>query len=188
MTDTPTCLEWLSANLPDALADAKPKKHINKAGIVPLVEDKTVQILLIKPRPKKKDLGPPSWQLVKGTRMVQTDSGWQDFKPIDKRVDESLLEPMLCAALREGIEEAGLQLDNIASLGSLGVFDFISATNGDKKSMELFALLIKDKQAFDWPGENHAHTIDVKWFDIHNLPDDMRPDAKVIVEQIRQKL
>lgn len=188
MTDTDICLKWLEMNLPDALADAEPRKHINKAGIVPLIEENCIQIMLIKPRPKKKDLGPPSWQLIKGTRMVRTSTGWEDFKPIDKKVNETLLEPLLCAALREGMEEAGLMLENIASLGSLGVYDFKSATTGDKKSMELFALLMKDKDSFYWPDENHKYTIDLKWFDLHNLPEDIRPDALDIILDIRKKL
>lgn len=178
-SDIKQCMQWIEAHVPDALAEDQQYTEVNKAGIVPLYGDEQVYVLLIKPHAKKKHLGDPPWQLIKGTRMVETAKGWIDYAR-ENNVNPKKLEPLLCTALREGMEEAGLQLDNISGIGGLGEHRYTSLSNGKEKVMHLYALLVKDKDAFDWPDKKHPVTDSMKWFNINSLPDDIRPDVALV--------
>lgn len=179
--DIKQCLAWIKENAADALLEEFASPGINKAGILPIYKQK---VLLIKPKEKKKHLGAVPWQLIKGTRMFQSKDKWQDYDDLSRPPEAKTLEPLLCTALREGIEEAGLILKNIAFVGLLGDHAYQSTTTGKEKIMQLFAVGIEDKKAFHWPDKKHPVTDVMEWFDAGNLPSDTREDAVAVIQQL----
>ena len=186
--DIKKCMEWIEQYVPEALAPEQLYPDINKAGIVPLYGDVDMHMLLIKPWAKKKHLGPPPWQLIKGTRMIHRAGDWEDYDKGDSVGKKDELEPLLCTALREGMEEAGLILENIGGIGSFGEHCYKSLSSGKEKKMHLYALLINEKKGFHWPDEEHPVTESMKWFDINKLPDNTREDAREMVGVLKDKL
>ena len=186
--DIDQCIKWIERHVPEALEDKQLFADINKAGIVPLYESNQTHMLLIKPWAKKKNLGPPPWQIIKGTRMIHRQGSWEDYGKSDDVNDGEILEPLLCTALREGMEEAGLRLDNISAIGLLGEHRYASLSTGKEKVMHLYALLVHNKNDFDWPNKAHPVTEAMKWFNINKLPDNTREDAVAMVADLQDKL
>lgn len=72
------------------------------------------------------------------------------------RVDSG--EDAKAAAVREGREELGLRRDNMATQPWLGWSGEISGQEESYK-FEVYAVLMKDEDAFDTPGKETAHTV-----------------------------
>ena len=183
--DITSCMEWIEHYVPAALKPEHVEPEVNKAGIIPLYKKK---MLLIKPWAKKKHLGPPPWQLIKGTRMYRSSFGFKDYKKASDIESEQQLEPLLCTALREGMEEAGLKLENIDGIAPLGTHSYRSISTGKEKFMALYALEMKSKTNFDWPDAHHPVTEEMEWFNPNKLSDDVREDAADIIKQVTQTL
>jgi len=180
---------WVKQYAPFGLDEAL-HADINKAGVVfTFQHEHSLETLLIKPQPKKRDsLGMPPWQIIKGTRMINLKGGkLKDYHPNDKDYKKGDLEPLLVTALREGIEESGLKLENIDSVEPAGLYYFRSASTKEKKSMILYTVTIKDKFHFDWPTPEHPDTAHMQWFSVSHLPEDIRADAKKIIKKMFTK-
>lgn len=102
--------------------------------------------MAMKPVAKRLDLGEPEFQLCKGTRMYEKDGAWVDMRGdiSNAKIMESLAE----TALREGVEELGLQLENIETLYDLGLFSFTSASTRKPISLWIFAAAIRSEENF----------------------------------------
>lgn len=153
----------------------------HKAGIIPFRDIGGVRhYVVMKPVAKRLDLGEPEFQLCKGTRMYFEDGTWQDMK---KPVLHEQMEPLVETALREGIEELGIILDNIDSIIDVGPYTFTSATTGKEKTSWMFAASIKDTEAFlplaDIAGTTSERNT-VTLLDFKKL----RPDHMHILQQV----
>jgi len=112
-------------------------KSIVKAGILPFLPAPAMEnwrFLLMQPVAGHSHLGPPKLQLAKGTRMQHTGGAWQDIRGRTSGEAEALS----VTALREGIEELGLDISGITRLFDAGPVGFISANTGAEKRMWLF--------------------------------------------------
>ncbi len=85
---------------------------ITKAGVVPFLRD-PYRYYLMKPVAKNPAPAAPKFQLCKGTRMMKVDGKWQDIREGEEAGEK---ETLAATALREGIEELGLRLQNIKQL------------------------------------------------------------------------
>ncbi len=171
---------------PNQQAGLPPQEQINKAGIIPfIIENNKIYIYLYKPRARKPKLGRPGFQIAKGTRDIQTSSGnWVAYNPNLHAVENA--ETLLTTALREAIEEIGLQDSNIQELLEWGGVEFQSASTGNSKYMWLYLAKLNNKHDFKEPDTQHADTEECRWFDIDN-PQEMqklRADHKSLIQNI----
>lgn len=117
--------------------------EIDKAGTVPFFRDEKGQFhyYVMKPKPTKSELGPPEWQLAKGTRQYCSEDGkWFEVK--DSSPDNfAHLKPesFARAAVREAKEELNLDPRNIAQLYDLGISKFISESKRTEKEVVMYA-------------------------------------------------
>lgn len=176
------CLQWLQMHQP-ALAQIEFPLYLNKAGIVPYHAESHA-VLLMKPVARHKHLTPPGWQVAKGTRMVRKKNQWQDVTKSLVRDPESQIEPLACTALREGIEEVGLKLENIEDLKDLGAHTFYSSSTGKQKQMALFLCMVRNRNDFLEHGKIAASTAETGWFLLSQLPSDMRQDNLALMEAV----
>lgn len=184
--DIAACMDWLNAHHADLAAVESPIL-LNKSGLVPY-HTETGEVLLMKPVAKHKDLNPPGWQIAKGTRMMQHGNHWHDMKKPSADFDAEKAEPLACTALREGIEEAGLKLQNVKSLKDCGTQTFYSASSGNQKQMAVFLCYVKNKNDFHGAHKIAATTAETAWFPLNSLPSDVRQDNIAILELIRKTL
>jgi ADP-ribose pyrophosphatase YjhB (NUDIX family) len=162
-----------------------PKADVfNKAGLVPHMQ--TAQGLayyVMKPAAKRPDFPPPQFQLCKGTRMAQAADGkWHDIK---EGATIAHAEPLVQTALREGMEEVGLVLENIITLYDAGTHGFASATTGQKKEAWFFTALLRDGACFTTPD---ASTAECAWMTLDEFAIAGRPDHHYILSQIESLL
>jgi hypothetical protein len=176
------CIQWVEQHQPDALKMMM-RADISKAGIIPFIAS-TQQIMLMKPVAEHKHLSPPSWQIAKGTRMVQINGTWRDMRKNESLPAHAQLEPLVCTALREGIEEVGLKLENIKSMIDVGVHSFRSVISGTEKQLQLFLCQIRNPDDFLAKSSIATTTADTGWFSLNNLPEDMRSDNVNIIQSI----
>lgn len=129
--------------------DGPAAASINKAGILLFLPAQTTEnwrFCVIRPLGKAPQLGPPPFQLPKGTRMQRKDGKWTDIGRNDEITDTA--EPLAATALREAVEEAGLSLPNLSELWDTGPVSFASASTGKPKWMWLFAGELKKEDDF----------------------------------------
>lgn len=134
--------EEIQAFLRDHPVPSPEAPSTRKAGIIPFLPN-PLRYQVMVPVASKPDLGLPDFQLCKGTRMMKKDGRWVDMR--GDVPDDVRREPLAHTALREGIEELGIILDNIKRSFPLGEFRFISATSRTEVTLWLMAAEMKDE-------------------------------------------
>lgn len=154
----------------------------NKAGIIPfIVIGGERRYCVMKPISKQPELGDPEFQLCKGTRMFFAGGVWQDMK---QPLEHDEMESLEFTALREGVEELGLMIDNIKSLYDMGPFGFTSATTGKQKASWMFAAEIIDESTFLPLAELVETTAERKLVTLAEFEEIGRPDHVFILQHI----
>lgn len=140
----------------------------------------------MKPRSTAPELGIPPFQVCKGTRMHRVPGvGWCDMRQGMHAAD---METLIETALREGIEELGLELENIAGIYDMGAFGFSSATTGKPKQMWLFAAEMMDENDFLHDREVALTTEDRRWFTAQEFAAHGREDHRYILKEMETRL
>lgn len=163
-------------------------RSYNKAGVVPFIRHEGgYRFYVMKPHFTMPELGAPPFQICKGTRMHYIPgSGWKDV-----RNDEELRakhETLAHTALREGVEELGLKLGNIAALYDLGPYQFTSATTGNAKRMWLFAARILDSSDMLPDSDVDASTGERQWLSPSEFSVVGRSDHCYILDDMEVRL
>lgn len=162
-------------------------ERYTKAGVVPFIRSKPYQFYVMKPRGTVPELGAPPFQLCKGTRQHHVSSlGWRDIKEGAEMADQ--YETLGETALREGIEELGLDIENITRLFDLGDYGFASATTGRGKQMWLFAAEVANKENFLSSEHIAATTEERNWLTVDQFTIVGREDHRYILADIERKL
>lgn len=171
----------------------EPYANIMKCGVLPyrLVESR-LQYYLFEPGRSKPELGPPGFQIPKGTREIFDGKEWVDYQNPNqlKEFGEDKIEDLKVTALREGIEEIGLPVDAIERGGEWGQAAFQSATTGGLRTMWLYPIQMKADTMFTIPNKIHANTIARDWFDIQvrEQAQLIRPDHLQAIKKIDEVL
>ncbi len=172
-----------------------PYTHIHKAGVVPYrLGDNGIEYYLFKPSEMMPEKGDPGFQICKGTREIKNPSTgeWEDYRSSKKlsQYGAESLEPVIVTALREGIEEVGLRLDDIVEVTEWGQAAFESASTGALKTMWLFPVGLMGDCEFDEPCDEHANTVAREWFNLKDTEQatKIRPDHLAILRQIDAEL
>lgn len=165
-----------------SMASAREKELITKAGVVPFLRN-PLRFYLMKPVARHADMPPPQFQIGKGTRMMKMGGVWQDIVSAPPAGAE--METLAETALREGIEELGLVLENIRRLFDMGAYDFFSAATAKRKVMWLFAAEMASEE---FPGEAAASTAERGWLAFQECLAVARPDHRPILKDIQEKL
>lgn len=164
-----------------------PPEGCRKAGVVPYMREGGLRYYVMKPRGDRPELGAPTFQLGKGTRMYLVPGvGWRDLREDNAAAPEK--ESMAETALREGIEELGLKLSNIAALVDLGPYNFTSAATGKEKQMWLFAAEMKDEDDFAAERDVAITTRERSWVSEAEFAVVGRKDHHYILRDIEAKL
>lgn len=164
-----------------------PTERFLKAGVVPFMRESPYRFYTMKPKSTISGLGEPPFQICKGTRMhLLPDVGWRDIKENKERAQQQ--ETLLQTALREGIEELGLKLDNIRQLFDVGGYGFSSATTGRNKEMWLFAAEMKSESDFLPKAQIAPSTAECKWLSTQEFGVVGRDDHRYILKDIAAKL
>lgn len=160
-----------------------------KAAILPFLRAATTEnwrFLVMKPQARHPQLGPPPFQLCKGTRMggeTEDEREWRDIRP------EALLpihvEPLALTALREGWEELGLPIAGEMRLYDLGRHGFSSASTKNSVFLWLFAA--------EMPGSPVLHkaaetTADRAWLRADEFTQAGRADHAPILNRAAESL
>lgn len=170
----------IQAFLGDYSCDTLPE--IRKAGIVPFMRA-PMRYYVMTPIAAKPELGLPEFQLCKGTRMYHHEGTWRDMKgAVPEGVE---LEALPATALREGMEELGLKLSNIAMLHALGEYRFTSATSRTEITLWMLAAEMKNANDFTTP---HASTASCAWMTLAEFQKQGRPDHAHILGLIESAL
>lgn len=156
-----------------------------KSGVVPFLRA-PMRYYLMKPRARIPELEAPPFQLCKGTRMYFAPGiGWRDMQDAAPREN---METLAETALREGIEELGLKLENIARVIDMGPYDFSSATTGKPKRMWLFAAEMKSADDF-LPERDVALTTAARgWLTLAEFAVAGREDHRYILQDMENRL
>jgi hypothetical protein len=163
---------WLRAHPPVALGAENPS--LIKAGLLPVEFNGQWRVYAMQPPATKPELGTPEFQIAKGTRMFRQGAKWQDCsKTLPEAYDE--LEPLPLTALREAEEEIGLPHTHIRQWFDMGEVQFLSATKGNKKSMQLYAAFLNA------PLKDTEHAC---WLSLTEAKALMRKDHFAIVEHV----
>jgi len=158
---------------------------ITKAGVVPFIrQDTQLSYYFMKPVARHAHLAAPKFQLCKGTRMVRLpDGSWQDMG--SGMNGEDIKESLAETALREGIEELGLKLENIKRLFDAGPYGFSSAVTGKGKKMWLFAAEMASQ---DFSDDVAPTTAECTWLTLDEFAVAGREDHVAILRDIEEKL
>lgn len=173
--------------IPLAGESSLPPDAYTKAGIVPFIRENEILYCVAKPRGTMPDLGAPPFQLCKGTRQHRLkDIGWRDMKEAAREGMDK--ETLAETALREGVEELGLTLENMGQIFDMGGFAFSSATTGKEKHMWLFAAEMKDRDDFLHDREIAQTTEARQWLSAGEFAVAGRADHRYIVDAIETRL
>lgn len=155
---------------------------------MPFVRSGGFKYFMMKPVSISPDLSEPPFQICKGTRQYQLPDGtWQDIRDgAGQHAD--IKETLAATALREGIEELGLKLDNIKYMLDMGAFNFSSATTGKTKYMWLFAAEIHHHDNFLSDAETTPSTQERKWVNCADFQAIGRKDHVSILQEIENRL
>lgn len=183
---------WLAAHPPAPLAaPTQPDEAVIKAGILPFLPAPSPdgwKWLFMRPVAEHPHLPPPPLQICKGTRMGLSGGKWKDVKKKFSPHDFERLETPAETALREGVEELGLELSAILRLYDLGDAEFSSASTGKKKSMRLFAAELADERHLLPMESVEPSTAERRWCSLQEFAWQARPDHLDIVEKSRSML
>lgn len=142
---------------------------------------------VMKPVARHRGLAKPQFQLCKGTRMhYEPQSGWVDMR--DGQTPNAKHESLAATALREGMEEVGLALENVAKLYDVGPYRFSSAKTGVERHMWLFAAEVKEGQRFAPTAALAATTDACNWLSLAEFTVVGRDDHLYILRDIEAKL
>lgn len=164
---------------------AAPAPDIRKAGIIPFLRG-PLRYYVMTPVASKPDLGLPEFQLCKGTRMYQEHCEWRDMRGVVP--DGVVLETLPETAVREGVEELGLRLSNIAALHVLGDYRFTSATNRKEIALWLLAAQMRNEDDFLSVQDVAASTADRRWMTLAEFQRQGRPDHAHILGLAEEKI
>jgi len=177
---------FLKALPPHAAPEAQgaAENAVVKAGIIPFIRRPATSIYVMRPRGVHPELGSPPFQLAKGTRMTQVMCEWVDMEKGD--IADACAEPLPATALREGIEELGLVLDNIKEWWDMGTHTFASASTGKPKWLRLFAAEMHEPENF-LPMEQVAPTTaERRWMRVEEFMRDGRADQRGMVAALEK--
>jgi hypothetical protein len=175
----------------DSLDEELSHPVMSKAGVLPLYIPETgpVRFYVMQPQSSYPDLGPPEFQIAKGTRRMRVSGKWRDISSRDFPItDLSRAEDLLMTAMREGKEEIGLRTENIRRLFWGKRFAFASATQGFERSMMLFVVEVHHPDHFDEPDAYSAKTAARRWLTLAECQELTRPDHRAIVEALVERL
>ncbi|MGE0755275.1 MAG: NUDIX hydrolase [Alphaproteobacteria bacterium] len=169
--------------------NANTSYQYNKSGVVPFVRmGASFYYYVMKPCGKSPVLGKTTFQICKGTRQYQSASGdWYDIRSEEAQAAE-VKETLAATALREGIEELGLKLENIRQLWDMGAFSFTSATTRKTKYMWLYSAEINDQSNFLPKSDVADSTEECRWVTLAEFKLVGREDHVYILEQIESTL
>ncbi len=177
------------------LAEAKTlpsSRRYIKAGVVPFMRPAgqgEMVFYVVKPRSTLPDFGEPPFQICKGTRQhLVPGVGWCDMHSESSKNDEEGTEHLAETALREGIEELGLKLENILSIFDMGGFGFSSVTTGKAKQMWLFASEMADEDEFLPDRDIALTTAGRQWMTAKEFAACGRDDHLYILPEIEARL
>jgi 8-oxo-dGTP pyrophosphatase MutT (NUDIX family) len=155
-----------------------------KAGILPFLPAPSTEnwrFLFMKPVAARPGKGEPLFQLAKGTRMHLLNGKWQDIR--DPAFVGAKLEPLQETALREGVEELGLDRAAVITCIELGEVGFTSVRTGEKKAMWLFAAELDNENAL-LPESSIAPTTAARaWMTLSEFTSKGREDHVAILRQ-----
>ena len=145
-----------------------------------------IRYMVMTPVANKPDMGLPEFQICKGTRMYHDGNQWRDMR--GNVPDGATLEALPHTAIREGIEELGIRVSNIARAQMLGEYRFTSATN--RRDVSLWLLGAEMKNAEDFlPQEAVASvTHERRWMTLAEFNKEGRPDHAHILGQVEALL
>lgn len=158
------------------------KQTMIKAGIVPFIPAAAMEnwrFLVMQPRGAKPELGPPPWQLCKGTRMQRVDGHWRDMQPGELAGEHA--ETLEQTALREAEEELGLMQSLILRMYDLGRREIISASTGEAKPLWLFGAEMQAEEPLLSP---QASTQARQWMGLADFQARGRADHVVMLTQV----
>lgn len=161
--------------------------ELGKAGLLPFYQhpDGTIEVYLMCPKASRPELGPPKFQIAKGTRMIRDAGKSRDVQASDFPLEDlSRTEDLLATALREGAEEIGLRTENLVKIYVAKSFIFSSASSGNERYMMLYAGLVHDREAFDAPDSFTAKTATCQWMTLEECKEQAREDHLAIIEEI----
>lgn len=162
-----------------------PPEHFSKAGILPFLPAPAMEnwrVLAMRPVARRPELGAPPFQLCKGTRMFHDGHVWKDAGP--EMPGGAVWETLPETALREGIEELGLELSAIAGLYDAGPVRFISAKTDVEKWMWLFAAEMASEDCLLPESAVAATTAERRWMNLHAFNEQGRADHVAIVRSV----
>lgn len=180
---------FLQENTPVSLpggAQPGPDLGYKKAGVVPFYRLTPRRYLMMKPVPKHAHLSPPALQICKGTRMQQLGGHWRDIRDADTPTGPC--ETLAVTALREGLEELGLEPSCIINLIDMGPYSFSSAISDDKKQMWLFAAQLDPDRTLLPVSQIAATTASREWMTIEEFEQHGRSDHRAILRDIDARL
>lgn len=155
-----------------------------KAGVLPFVREGGQRIyLLMRPLARKPEAGPPPFQIAKGSRLAYLGGRWLDSKEdSDILLRSDATESILITALREGVEELGLNLAHARMVHLGREFPFISASTGVTKQVWVNAVEMNGRDCLH--GEELADTAEIRWMTPEEAGPLCRPDHWPIVKAI----
>jgi 8-oxo-dGTP pyrophosphatase MutT (NUDIX family) len=179
-----------------------PEDRITKAALVPYMLHRSDDVIplsfrfyVMRPEHRIIELGPPPLQICKGTRMKRKPVAekvplWKDVRWRDMNLTQKdyVMESLAETALREGIEEVGLKLDNVLGLFDAGAAYFASAKTGLKKVMWLFAAEVKQEDDFGPPDPLRAKTAERRWCTLEEFASEGREDHLRIMQTLSARL
>jgi 8-oxo-dGTP pyrophosphatase MutT (NUDIX family) len=172
--------------VPEAALRLSPDRFL-KASVVPFIRRAGLEYYVMKPRAARPELAPPEFQLCKGTRKHFMDGlGWCDMK--EGQPGEGQRETLLETALREGVEELGLELMNIVSVFELGPYSFQSATTKKSKQMWVFAVEVIDGSDFLDASRIEPTTAERGWMRPDVFAAEGRSDHRPVLADVHEKL
>ncbi len=161
-------------------------KLLNKAGLLPFVEDAqgSRRFLFMRPRAEHPELEPPRLQICKGTRMGKKTKGWCDVGKNASPGQYTEIEPLVVTALREGIEELGVILSNINEITDAGVVSFTSSRTNAVKPLALFLARMESIDRLLPMEKVESSTVERRWLSAEEFALKGRPDHWRIVQEL----
>lgn len=159
-----------------------------KAGVLPFItEEKARLYLLMRPLARKPEAGPPPFQIAKGSRLAYVGGRWEDSKNDNTILNHpEARENIHVTALREGVEELGLNLAKARRMYLGMEFPFTSASTGITKQVWVNAIEMEGRDCL--LSMDLADTAEVRWMSLPEIEHSCRVDHAPIVKAIDKAL
>lgn len=177
--------------------DQQTARGVVKAGVLPFHRDEAgrIHFYLMKPKAKEgQDYDtPPQFQICKGTREYQYkgEGGvwqWEECKPRNRKMKEGdKPEPLFVTAIREGIEEIGLQPDSIQRSFEWGRATYQGQKVERTHTLWLYVVEVAPDTPFLGPVKGLADTGKQEWFmwpPEENKAHEVRADYITLLDEI----